>query len=148
MLFLNGVAVPRTEKYYSFEGLEAVIHGETPIPDGPAELSSCDPDPIPCEHPEGSEPAVLNSEDIEKAMWRYYPKDLREAGMGGSVTLWLFVDPSGTVGDIQIAQTSGYDALDVAAARVAREMRFEPARYAGEPVGVWAAQLFDFEVSD
>jgi TonB family protein len=145
VLFVNGMVVPRDENYYSLEGLESVIRGDQPVREGESECltPATRPSPIPIEYTQGSEPALLNPDEVTGALARHYPQDLREAGIGGSVTLWLFVDPSGSVTRFQVYRSSGYDGVDRAAARVVGEMRFEPARNAGEPVGVWVAQQFD-----
>jgi TonB family protein len=52
-----------------------------------------------------------------------YPPLLRSAGVGGTVGLRLHVTDGGKADDIQLSRSSGHDALDQAAMRVAK--RFE-----------------------
>jgi TonB family protein len=82
-------------------------------------------------------PEVVNGDEVARALQRYYPPLLRDAGLGGTVHLWLFVETDGTVSRSEVATSSGYDALDDAALRVARDMRFSPAVNRATTVAVW-----------
>lgn len=84
-------------------------------------------------------PAVLNAEEVHRTLEAEYPRSLREAGVAGSATVWLFVDDQGGVRDVRIQRSSGYEALDRAALRVAAAMRFQPAGDADRAVSVWIA---------
>lgn len=93
------------------------------------------------------EPRLKNREEMATLLRRLYPPMLKEAGVGGRVVLWVFVETDGTAGVCQIHQSSGYPALDAAAEQIAEQMRFEPALSRDKPVGVWISQPIDFQVS-
>ena len=103
------------------------------------------PDRLRCE-PFDTSPFQLNAGDAAKLLERFYPKDLRARGVGGSVVLWLFVDESGNVARHDVKVSSGFEALDLAAVSVARMLRFAPARAPGIPTGVWVHQGLTFRV--
>lgn len=64
-----------------------------------------------------------------------YPRDLQEQGIGGTVLLRLTVTADGSVACVEIAGSSGYAALDNAAAKAAYSYSFAAARNAyDEPV--------------
>jgi protein TonB len=65
-----------------------------------------------------------------------YPAALREQGIEGRVVLRLYADTQGTVlaESTKVAQSSGYPALDSAAAAGAPKLRFSPALRNGRPV--------------
>lgn len=91
-------------------------------------------------------PRLKNAAEFRRLLQRFYPSALREAGIGGTVTVWVFVSTSGEVERSVVEQSSGYDALDAAALKVARRMVFEPALNRSEPIAVWAAQRIRFQV--
>jgi len=72
---------------------------------------------------------------------------LREAGISGQVTLWVFVDESGNAAKSQVQKSSGYPAFDNAATQIVDQMEFSPAMNRDKPVGVWVAQRIDFTVN-
>ncbi|MDT8436827.1 MAG: energy transducer TonB [Gemmatimonadota bacterium] len=92
------------------------------------------------------EPRLKNGDEIQRLLKKFYPPMLREAGIGGRVVLWVFVEESGTAGACQVHSSSGFPALDQAAERVAEQMVFRPAMSRDRPVGVWIAQPIDFRV--
>lgn len=57
-----------------------------------------------------------------------YPADLQEQGIGGTVLLRLTVTDDGRVASVEIAASSGYEALDNAAVRAAYSYSFAAAR--------------------
>jgi TonB family protein len=66
-----------------------------------------------------------------------YPVPLLEQGIEGRVILRLYADSLGNLaGDsTQVSESSGYPALDSAAVRGARALRFSPALRRGRPIG-------------
>jgi protein TonB len=84
-------------------------------------------------------PELRNREDVTKALEMYYPPLLRDAGIGGTVLVWFFIDETGTVRRSQVNTSSGYEALDQAALKVADVMRFSPAQNRDKKVPVWVA---------
>ncbi|WP_423925981.1 energy transducer TonB [Candidatus Palauibacter sp.] len=103
------------------------------------------PDRPRCE-PFDTDPVQVNPSDVTKWLEWFYPKDLQARGVGGRVTLWLFVDESGKVTKHEVRGSSGFEALDRAASNVARMLRLAPAKALGIPTGVWVQQGFTFRV--
>lgn len=89
-------------------------------------------------------PELKNRTDVARALERQYPPLLRDAGIGGSVLVWIFIDAEGKVVRTQVKQSSGYDALDAAATRVADIMQFSPALNRDVHVPVWVALPIQF----
>jgi periplasmic protein TonB len=73
-------------------------------------------------------PRLLNARDVARALERFYPALLRDAGIGGTVVVWFYIDTEGRVRATRINQSSGFEALDRAALQVADRMEFSPAR--------------------
>jgi TonB family protein len=105
-----------------------------------------DPEAGPVFTPMTVRPQLQNSRDVQEALRRNYPPLLRDAGIGGTVNVWFFIDEQGVVRNTRLAETSGYDALDQAALRVAAAMRFTPARNRDQPVPVWVSLPITFEI--
>lgn len=82
-------------------------------------------------------PTLKNSAEVQRALQRYYPPLLRDAGIGGSVRIWFFIDETGRVVKTQLKQGSGHAALDDAALKVADIMQFSPALNRDQKVKVW-----------
>jgi protein TonB len=92
------------------------------------------------------DPRLLNGPEMIRLMDRLYPKALKEAGIGGEVLMWVWVDKEGKPGNAQINRSSGRVQLDEVALAIAAQMRFEPAMLLDKPVGVWVAQPISFSV--
>ena len=91
-------------------------------------------------------PKLTNNRELVAALERYYPPLLRDAGIGGTVNVWFFIDTEGRVVNTQINESSGYDAFDQAALKVADIMEFTPAYNRDKKVPVWVALDITFEV--
>jgi bla regulator protein blaR1 len=91
------------------------------------------------------QPDIVNPTEIRQALQAEYPTLLRDAGIGGVVVVYFFIDKEGVVAEAQVEQSSGHPALDQAAVRVARQFRFSPALNQGEPVPVWVQIPIRFE---
>jgi TonB family protein len=72
-------------------------------------------------------PGMKNVADVTQAMQRFYPPLLRDAGVGGTAVVWLFVEETGEVTKAQLRRSTGHQALDEAAIRVAEVAVFTPA---------------------
>jgi TonB family protein len=105
-----------------------------------------DPEAGPVFTPMTVRPQLQSAREVQEALRRHYPPLLRDAGIGGTVNVWFFIDEQGTVRGTRLAETSGYDALDQAALRVAAAMRFTPARNRDQPVPVWVSLPITFEI--
>ena len=91
-------------------------------------------------------PKLKNASEIQKLLQRLYPSQLREAGIEGTVVLWIYIDEKGVVQKTQVQKTSGYDAMDKAAMGTADKMEFSPAMNRDKKTPVWVAQAITFEV--
>jgi periplasmic protein TonB len=70
---------------------------------------------------------------------------LRDAGISGTVMLWVKLDDEGNVARTRVAGSSGHEALDEAAERVMREARFTPALHQDRRVAVWIQLPITFQ---
>src|SRR5881397_2338764 len=67
-----------------------------------------------------------------------YPPALYAQKVQGNVTLRIYIDSNGAIvpDSTRIAETSGFTALDSAAMKGSRELKFEAAKTLGQPVAV------------
>ena len=91
-------------------------------------------------------PAILNVPEVQRMMVLRYPVLLRDAGIGGTVRVYFFIDEEGIVQDYRVDQTSGHKALDDAALAVADVYRFSPALNRDRRVSVWVSFPITFQV--
>lgn len=82
-------------------------------------------------------PEIKNLDDVRRALERLYPPRLRDAGIGGSVNVWFYIDETGQVRRSEVHTSSGYPELDAAALRVAELAEFSPALNRDRAVPVW-----------
>lgn len=113
------------------------------LPPPPSGGSAADrPSFIPYDTP----PTLRNRGEVQQLLQRYYPRNLKDAGVGGRVELWLYVNEQGAVEKTEVKTSSGNALLDEAAARVASEMEFTPAKNRDKVTAVWVSQYVTFEV--
>ncbi len=91
-------------------------------------------------------PTIQNRAEVVREMTRQYPPLLRDAGIGGTVKVFFFIDESGSVQDFRIDQSSGHQALDDAALAVADVYRFTAALNRDKRVPVWVSFPITFQV--
>ena len=91
-------------------------------------------------------PRLLNQREVQQALRSEYPELLRNAGIGGSVEVHLWVDERGTITRAEIGTSSGQAQLDEAALRVVKVMKLSPALNRGAPVRVIVALPVQFNV--
>jgi TonB family protein len=101
----------------------------------PAQVDT--PPPVPQFTPMTKRPELINRAEVVDVIASSYPPLLRDAGIGGTAEVWLFVDTTGTVQRLQLNRSSEYPALDQAALQVAARMRFSPAMNRDSRVSVW-----------
>src|SRR3954465_7503695 len=67
-----------------------------------------------------------------------YPPGLYAQKVQGNVTLRIYIDSNGAIvpDSTRVAETSGFNALDSAAMKGSRDLKFEPAKTQGQPVPV------------
>jgi len=58
--------------------------------------------------------------------------------------IWFLIDAEGQVERFTVKSSSGNEALDEAALRVASTVRFQPAKNGEEPVAVWISLPINF----
>jgi protein TonB len=112
----------------------------------PPEQTATDLSAAPTFTPFTVAPSILNRSDVVRAMEREYPPLLRDAGIGGTVRVYFFIDEGGRVQDRQIDQSSGHQALDDAAMAVSEIYRFSPALNRDKKVPVWVSFPITFQV--
>lgn len=91
-------------------------------------------------------PELRNPREVQAVLERQYPPVLRDAGVEGSVGVWIHIDAEGRVLETRLDRTSGFDAFDRAAVRVVDRMRFSPAYNREQRVPVWVSLEIRFEV--
>ena len=82
-------------------------------------------------------PEVRNRQAVGRALEREYPPLLRDAGVGGTVLMYFFIDDTGVVQEFRVHESSGHNALDQAAMRVADVFEFSAAMNRDQRVPVW-----------
>ena len=75
-----------------------------------------------------------------------YPPTSQNDGEEGTVTLLLAVQTDGSISDIRIARSSGYQRLDAAAVRSLRQAKFQPATCHGKPIAVRIHKSITFKI--
>jgi TonB family protein len=91
-------------------------------------------------------PTLRNREEIAALLQKSYPVLLRDAGVGGTVIMWIYVDDTGQVRNTRVKQSSQIEPLDSAASKVSRQMRFRPAQNRDTRVPVWVSIPIHFDV--
>lgn len=95
-------------------------------------------------------PEIKDMARAVQIMQRYYPETLRQAGVGGTVLIWAFIDERGRLRNMKIAKGSGFSALDEAAFKALEEIGekvgFTPALNRDKVVPVWIQQPIAFSV--
>jgi TonB family protein len=147
------IARPATPRVAAAEVSEDITIAPTTFEDNPVETlppppAGADPAATPSYIARDVEPRLTNGREIQQLLQRLYPPMLKEAGIGGRVLLWVFVDEVGRAVRSQVHTSSSYPALDNAAAQIVEQMEFSPAMNRDKPVGVWIAQPIDFSVTN
>ncbi len=91
-------------------------------------------------------PSILNKTEVIKSMERNYPPLLRDAGIGGTVIVYFFINEKGVVKDTRIFKSSGHAQLDSAALKVSEVYKFSPALNRDKKVPVWVQFPITFQV--
>lgn len=116
------------------------------LPPPPTATTRTDVSADPIFTPYTVRPDVRNRREVEQAMEREYPPLLRDAGIGGTVLVWFFIDEEGVVEQTRVHTTSGHTALDAAALRVADVIEFTPALNRDQRVPVWISLPITFQI--
>lgn len=145
------ISRPATPKVAAADITEDVTIAPTtfesnPVENLPPPPKTGSPEDRPSFIPYDVPPKLKNPGEIQKLLQRLYPSQLREAGIEGTVVLWIYIDENGGVQKTQVQKTSGYDAMDKAAMGTAGKMKFSPAKNRDKKTPVWVAQAITFEV--
>jgi protein TonB len=124
--------------------LEPATSGPIPITSSSALPATGDPTQRPSFIPYDVPPKLENPSEIQRLLERVYPSQLREAGIEGTVILWIFVEKQGDVHKTEVKESSGYEVMDEAALSTAEKMRFTPAMNRDKATPVWLAQPITF----
>jgi protein TonB len=121
---------------------------ENPVEDlpPPPEEAATDISSAPTFTPFTVAPTILNRQEVVRSMEREYPPLLRDAGIGGTVLVFFFIDENGQVQDTRINESSGHQALDDAALAVSEVYRFSAALNRDKKVPVWVSFPITFQV--
>ena len=130
--------------------IAATTFEENPVAELPPPPANVEVDPSdrPVYVERDTEPRLLNGPELLRLLDQLYPAPLREAGIGGEVIMWVWVDADGNPSNAQVHTSSGYQLLDEAALAIAAQMRFSPAMLRDTRVGVWVAQPISFGMDD
>ena len=75
-----------------------------------------------------------------------YPPVSRRLGEAGQVVLEVHIQPDGSVGEMRVKRSSGFERLDEAALRAVRKWRYVPARRGDQPIAWWYLQPIVFSI--
>lgn len=117
----------------------------TELPPPPTEKKTEDISETPTFTPYTVQPDIVNRDEVRRVLQAKYPSLLRNAGIGGTVLVWFFIDTKGRVENTKVRESSGHHALDEAALEVANVFRFSPALNRDKKVPVWIALPIRFE---
>ncbi|MDH3734255.1 MAG: TonB family protein, partial [Gemmatimonadota bacterium] len=90
-------------------------------------------------------PAMQNRSEMMDAIEAAYPADARAENLGGRTELWLYIDDTGEVANMEVKTSSGDRRFDDAAMKVISQAEFSPATNQGVVTGVWVSQWVTFE---
>ncbi len=124
--------------------LEPAASEPTPITSSSALPATGNPTERPTFIPYDVPPKLENPGEIQRLLERGYPSQLRDAGIEGTVILWIFVDDQGAVQKTEVKESSGYEVMDEAALSTAEKMSFSPAMNRDKATPVWLAQPITF----
>jgi protein TonB len=114
------------------------------LPPPPSDAATTDIGAAPTFTPFTVRPDIKNRLELQRALEREYPPLLRDAGIGGTVQVWFFIDEEGEVQNTQVHESSGHKALDDAALNVANIIEFSPALNRDKRVPVWISLPINF----
>ena len=118
------------------EDAEAVSLGDAEVVQGEEETPTFTPFTV--------RPDIRNRSEVVAALEREYPPLLRDAGIGGTIDVWFFIDETGRVIRTLVDKSSGHRALDDAALIVASVIQFTPALNRDKRVPVWISLPITF----
>lgn len=115
--------------------------GQESSPKPALPLATVAPETTPNVVPPRSDAAHLNNPPPT------YPPVSRRIGEAGQVMLEVHIQPDGSVGEIRVKRSSGFDRLDEAAIRAVRHWRYLPARRGDQAIAWWYLQPIIFSLN-
>ncbi|WP_311420093.1 energy transducer TonB [Kingella denitrificans] len=103
-------------------------------------LSACRATPKECTRKDIVPPKELRQLSMQ------YPRISYDEAEEGTVTLLLAVQTDGSISDIRIARSSGYQRLDAAAQKALRNIKLQPATCHGKPIAVRIHKSITFKI--
>lgn len=125
---------------------DGVIPPPPPFEPIQAELPEIDPSPFHPPTPSPSQARIDAPPEPLDAFRPKYPREARERGEEGDVTLLLTVSAEGEVKTVEIERSSGVDSLDRAAVAAVKAARFTPARTDGKATEAVAKLTLSFRL--
>jgi protein TonB len=144
-VILSSIPAPAMDVVFDARALAAGTGTVTQAAAARQDSTEANPD-VPGFTPMTVRPTLTNSDEVQRVLIREYPAVLRDAGIGGAPVLWLYIGTDGRVQRTQVQESSGFEALDQAAANVAEVMRFTPAQNRDQTVAVWVQIPIRFQV--
>ncbi len=95
--------------------------------------------------PSVSRPEVRDPAREGQIIFSNYPENLKDTMVGGTVRVWALVGSDGRVLIAQLVESSGHQALDLAALSAVRQIEFIPGRRDGVAVPAWMDYAMTFE---
>jgi TonB family protein len=92
-------------------------------------------------------PRMRDPRPAERIARQKYPPIMKQAGIGGTILLWAFLDTNGVVKNCVVSETSGYGELDRAAMAAMLEFTFVPALHFDRHVPAWIEMPITFDVA-
>jgi TonB family protein len=127
--------------------IAATTFESNPVENLPPPPNTASPDERPSFIPYTVAPVLKNKDEVLHFLKRVYPSQLKSAGVGGAVVLWIYIDEDGQVLRTVVAESSGFNQLDEAAQKVASKMQWKPALNRDKKTAVWLSQAIDFSVT-
>lgn len=93
------------------------------------------------------QPRLLNKDELQKMMLKYYPYAERQAQREGRVVVDVHINKTGGISGVDI-KTSAGPLFDEAAKKVLSLARFSPARAGEQAVAVKMPQTLDFKLEE
>lgn len=92
-------------------------------------------------------PELKNPREAVRIVEKAYPNLLKQAGIGGTVVVWVFINTNGQVQNADVNKSSGNKTLDEAAREAAMKFEFTPALNRDKKVPVWISIPITFSVT-
>jgi protein TonB len=98
-------------------------------------------------HQSGKPARIMASPLYRKNPSPKYPRHARRKGYEGTVILEVLVDENGTVKDLKVVESSGYELLDKSAISSVQKWLFEPGTEGGKAAKMWVRVPIRFKLN-